>query len=82
MVAFAGAMQPWDWSARRPPALSLLVLVLWELHFLRRTLESAFVHRYSEGLVGVFDMVRAACGGAALSLSLSTRRPWLRSSPR
>lgn len=39
------------------PAAALLCAGMWGLHFLRRTLEASFVHRYSKAAVPVGDIV-------------------------
>ena len=66
-----------------------LSAALWSAHFLRRSLESAFVHRYSKPRVGPSDYLTEYlyywCFGAWIAWSLSARSAlepalWLRAS--
>ena len=43
------------WRAAAPSDHALLGAALWTAHFVRRTLESAFVHRYSKPSIGASD---------------------------
>ncbi|HEY4157271.1 MAG TPA: hypothetical protein VGM29_04205 [Polyangiaceae bacterium] len=54
LIVFGGALvfraRGTGWSSN-----ALLAAVLWSAHFLRRTLESAFVHRYGKPRIGAGD---------------------------
>ena len=45
----------WREQAARWPLSAVLGAALWSAHFLRRTLESGFVHRYTKPRVGTAD---------------------------
>jgi very-long-chain enoyl-CoA reductase len=61
VVSYSGALLVfWGVLCWRASTLGLsftagLALALWSLHFVRRTLESAFVHRYSKPSIGAGD---------------------------
>lgn len=61
LISYSGALLVfWSVLAGRVPGLRLsftagLAALLWSLHFVRRTFESAFVHRYSKPSIGPAD---------------------------
>jgi len=61
IVSYSGALLvfwgvlAWRANALGMPLLAAFAAVLWSVHFVRRTWESAFVHRYSKPSIGPAD---------------------------